>query len=91
MFSKNYDLTVRHEHLEDGRPHWIQLPIAEARLLSSLVEFPTYCETPRHQGKRPTATTFRAVVNARGEPDRAWVACAECTSLMMDGLDATVA
>ena len=91
MFSKNSDATVRHTHLEDGQPHWIQLPIAEAGLLSSLVEFPTYCETPRHQGKPPTATTFHAVINARGEPDHTWVACAECTGLMMDDLDATVA
>jgi hypothetical protein len=78
-------------HLDDGQPHWIHLPIAEAQLLSSRVEIPTYCETLRHQGKRRSATTFHAVVNVSGEPDRVWVACAECTRLMLDGVDATVA
>jgi hypothetical protein len=79
------------KHLDDGQPRWIHLPIAEAQLLSSRVELPTYCETLRHQGKRRTAATFHAVVNVPGEPDRVWVACAECTSLMLDDVDATVA
>jgi hypothetical protein len=87
MVTKNYDRTVRHQHLEDGQPCWIHLPIAEARLLNALVEFPAYCETLRHQGQRRTATTFHAVVNAQGKPDRLWVACSECTSLMMDDLE----
>ncbi len=77
------------KHPNDGQPRWIHLPIAEAQLLSSRVELPRYCETLRHRGKRRTATTFHAVINVPGEPDRAWVACAECTSLMMDGVDAT--
>ena len=88
MFSKNCDLIVRHKQLEDGQPRCIQLPIAEARLLSALVEFPTYCETPRHQGKqRMPAPSMRS--STRG--GAIWVAYAECTSLMMDDLDATVA
>ncbi|HXO58350.1 MAG TPA: hypothetical protein VN834_01000 [Candidatus Acidoferrum sp.] len=91
MFIKNCDLTVHDKHLEDGQPRWIRLPIAEARLLNALVELPAYCETLRHQGKRRTATTFHAVVNARGQPDRLWVACSECTNLMMDDLETTVA
>jgi hypothetical protein len=91
MVTKNYDTMVRRNHLEDGQPRWIHFPIAEARLLSSLVELPAFCETLRHQGRRRTATTFHAVVNARGEPDRLWVACSECTSLMMDDLEPTVA
>jgi hypothetical protein len=70
---------------DDGQPRWIHLPLAEARVLSSRVKMPRYCETLRHQGKRRIATTFHAVINVPGEPDRAWVACAECTSLMMDG------
>ena len=70
---------------DDDQPRWIYLPLAEARLLSSRVKMPSYCESLRHQGKRRTATTFHAVINVPGEPDRAWVACAECTGLMMDG------
>lgn len=70
---------------DDDQPRWIHLPLAEVRLLSSRVKMPRYCESLRHQGKRRTATTFHAIINVAGEPDRAWVACAECTSLMMDG------
>jgi hypothetical protein len=76
-------------HPDEGQPGWIHLPIAEAQLLSSRVEIPRYCETARHQGKRRIATTFHAVVSVRGEPDRAWVACGECTSLMMRRADVT--
>jgi hypothetical protein len=91
MFSKNYDLVVRRNPKRShDEPRWIHLPIAEARL-SSRVELPKYCETLRHQGTRRTATIFHAVVNVPGEPDRVWVACVECTSLMMDDVDATVA
>jgi hypothetical protein len=78
-------------HPDDGKPRWIRLPIAEAQLRSSQVELPRYCETLRHQGKRRTATTFHAIIDVPGQPDRAWVACAECTILMMDGEDATCA
>ena len=84
-------LQAARKRLDDGAPRWIHLPIAEAQLLSSRVEMPTYCETLRHLGKRRTAATFHAVVNVPGEPDRVWVACAECTSLMLDDVDETVA
>jgi hypothetical protein len=75
------------EHPDDSQPVWIHLPIAEAQLLSPQLELTTYCETVSHQGKRRIATTFHAVINVPGEPDRAWLACAECTRLMMDGAD----
>jgi len=76
------------KHPDDRSARWIHLPIAEAQLLSSRVKIPRYCETVRHQGKRRIATTVHAVINVPGDLDRAWVACAECTSLMMDGVDA---
>ena len=76
------------EHPDDGQPRWIQLPIAEAQLLSSRMTLPRYCETLRHQGMRRIATTFHAVINVSGEPDRAWLACRECTRLMTDGVEA---
>lgn len=75
------------KHPDDARPSWIQLPIAQAEQLSPRAEMPRYCETVRHRGKRRPATTFHAVVDVPGQPDRAWVACAECTSLMMDEAD----
>ena len=68
---------------DGGQPRWIHLGIGEARRLSSQVELPRYCESLRHQGKRRIATTLHAVINVPGEPDRAWVACGECTSLMI--------
>lgn len=70
------------KHADDTPPRWIQLPIAQAERLTSRVEMPRYCETVRHCGKRRPATTFHAIVDVPGQPDRAWVACAECTSLM---------
>jgi hypothetical protein len=69
---------------KDGRPFWISLPIAQAPLPGHPLEWPRYCETLRCQNKQRTATTFHAVLNVRGEPDRAWVACADCTRLMME-------
>ena len=97
MFSKYSNFVVRRgrraasKHSDDGESRWIHLPIAEAHLLSARVEIPKYCETLRHRGKWRTATTFHAVINVPGEPDRAWVACAECTSLMMEEADSTCA
>ena len=79
------------KHADDAPPRWIQLPIAQAERLNSRVEMPRYCETVRHRGRRRPATTFHAVVDVPGQPDRARVACAECTSLMMDGVDLTCA
>ena len=75
----------------DGQPRWIHLPIAEAQLLSPHLELTRYCETLSHRGKRRIATTFHAIIDVPGEPDRAWLACAECTALMMDGADPTSA
>ena len=75
----------------DGQPRWIHLPIAEAQLLSPHLELTRYCETLSHRGKRRIATTFHAIINVPAEPDRAWLACAECTALMMDGADPTSA
>jgi hypothetical protein len=74
-----------YEPLHDGEPYWIYLPIAQAPLPSRGLEWPRYCETLRCQSKQRTATTFHAVINAPGEPDYAWVACADCTGLMMEG------
>jgi len=71
----------------DGQPRWIHLPIAEALRLSPDLELTRYCETLSHRGKRRIATTFHAIINVPGEPDRAWLACAECTTLMMDVAD----
>ncbi len=73
--------------LDDGRPRWIRLPIVEARRLSSGMQMPIYCETRRCLGKRRPATTFHAVIDLPGEPDCAWVACADCTRLMIDPPD----
>jgi len=73
------------EECLDGHPRWTHAPIAQARLLSPGQEMPGYCESLRCQGKRRTATTFHALINVPGEPDRAWVACADCTGLMIEG------
>lgn len=75
----------------DSEPRWIHVPIAEAQLLSPHLELTGYCETLSHRGKRRIATTFHAIINVPGEPDRAWLACAECTALMMDAADPTSA
>ena len=64
---------------------WTRLPIARAHQLSPQLEMPTYCQTLRCQTKRRTATTLHALINGTGELDCAWVACADCTGLMMEG------
>lgn len=74
---------------DEGQAGWIHLPIDQAQRLSSRVEIPRYCETVRHKGKRRIATTIHAVVRVPEEPDRAWVACADCPSLMMGRADVT--
>jgi hypothetical protein len=68
----------------DRQPIWIHLPLAQAERLSMNLEMPRYCETLRCRGKRRTATTFHAVVSVRGRPDYVWVACADCTGLMIE-------
>jgi hypothetical protein len=69
----------------DGRPYWIYLPIAQAPLPGHPLEWPRYCETLRCQNKQRKAAAFHAVINMPGEPDCAWVACADCTGLMIEG------
>jgi hypothetical protein len=69
----------------DGQTLWIHLPIARALLPRRQLGRATYCETLRCQGKQRTATTFHAVINMPGNPDYAWVACADCTGLMIEG------
>jgi hypothetical protein len=72
-----------------GRPVWIRLPIAEAERLSPSLKMPKYCEALRCHSKQRIATTFHAVIRVPGEADYAWVACADCTGLMMEGAYAT--
>lgn len=72
-----------------SRPIWIQLPLAEAQRLSPSSEMPRYCEARRCQSKQRRATTFHAVISVGREPDYAWVACADCTGLMIEGAYAT--
>ena len=72
----------------DGEPIWIHLPIAQAERLSPNLEMPRYCETLRCRGKQRAATTFHAVISVPGQPDYVWVACADCTGLMIED-DAT--
>jgi hypothetical protein len=69
----------------DAQPRWIHLPIAQAPLPSRRLGMPRYCEARRCQGKRRTATTFHALIDVPGTPDYAWVACADCTGLMIEG------
>jgi len=68
-----------------GRRIWIQLPLAEAQRLSPSSAMPAYCEARRCQSKQRTATTFHAVIGPAGATDYAWVACADCTGLMIEG------
>jgi hypothetical protein len=70
---------------KDGRPFWISLPIAQAPLPGRRQERPRYCETLRCRNKQRKATAFHAVINVPGEPGCAWVACADCTGLMIEG------
>jgi hypothetical protein len=72
----------------DRQPIWILLPIAQAEGLSANLEMPTYCETLRCRSKRRTATTVHALITGHGEANLIWVACADCTGLMIED-DAT--
>jgi hypothetical protein len=73
----------------DEAPVWIHLPIAEAERLSPNLEMPRYCEALRCQSERPTATTFHALITGHGRAHSIWVACADCTGLMLEGAYAT--
>jgi hypothetical protein len=72
-----------------SRPIWIQLPLAQAQRLSPGSEIPTYCEARRCQHKQRKATTWHAVIGEAGAADYSWVACADCTGLMIEGAYAT--
>jgi hypothetical protein len=50
-----------------------------------------FCETSRCQGSAAIATTFHSLINIPGKPNQDWVACAECTRLMMQGADLSTA
>jgi hypothetical protein len=63
---------------------WIYLPIAGAALVVPELEMPRHCETPRCRTRGRAATTFHALLNRQREPDSAWVACDECTGLMLN-------
>jgi len=71
----------------EGRSIWIQLPIAEAERLN--LAMPRYCEALRCQSKQRTATTVHALITGHGEANFIWVACADCTGLMIEGAFAT--
>ena len=68
----------------DGQPIWLHLPIAQGERLSPNLEMPRYCETLRCRSKRRTATTFHGLITRHGEANLIWVACADCTGLMIE-------
>src|ERR1700681_433814 len=68
----------------DAEPLWIHLPLAEAERLSPSLQMPRYCETLRCQSQPRTATTFHVLISVMGEADCVWVACADCTRLMLE-------
>jgi hypothetical protein len=68
-----------------ARPIWIRLPIAEAARLSPSLQMPLYCEAERCQSRRRRATTVHAVITGQGKANFIWVACADCTGLMIEG------
>lgn len=73
----------------DDQPIWIHLPLAEAERLSPSLDMPAYCEALRCQSRQRMATTFHALISGAAEADYVWVACAECTGLMLEGAYAT--
>ena len=82
-------IRLRRSLPHQGRSIWIQLPIAQAEPLSLRSALPRHCEALRCQRKQRMATTFHAVIDSAGEVDYAWVACADCTGLMIEGAFAT--
>jgi hypothetical protein len=68
-----------------GQPLWFQIPITEAKLLAPWRELPRYCEALRCRRKRRAATTVHAVITGHRETNFIWVACADCTGLMIEG------
>jgi len=73
----------------EARSIWIQMPIAEAEGLSPSLEMPRYCEALRCQSTPRRATTVHALIAGNGEANFIWVACADCTGLMIEGAYAT--
>jgi hypothetical protein len=73
----------------DDQPIWIHLPLAEAERLSPSLDMPAYCEALRCQSRQRTATTVHALITGHGEANLIWVACAECTRLMVEGAHGT--
>jgi len=80
---------VRRNLPREGRSIWIQVPIEKVERLSPSSELPRYCEAQRCQRKRRRATTVHALINGRGEANFTWVACADCTGLMIERTYAT--
>jgi hypothetical protein len=75
---------VAAKRTDDGEPRWIYLPIARVGRRG-------FCETSRCQGSAAVATTFHSLINIPGKPNQDWVACAECTRLMVQGAHPTTA
>ena len=73
----------------DDQPIWIHLPLAEAQRLSPSLDMPAYCEALRCQSRQRTATTVHALITGHGEANLIWLACAECTVLMLEAAYAT--
>ena len=65
-------------------PVWIHLPIADAERLNPDLEMPRCCEARRCQSEPRTATTVHALITGHGEANLIWVACADCTGLMIE-------
>jgi hypothetical protein len=82
-------IRLRRGMAREGRSTWIQLPIAEAQRLSPSSELPRYCEARRCQSKHRRATTVHALITGHGETNFIWVACADCTGLMIEDTYAT--
>lgn len=68
----------------DKAPVWILRPIAEAERLSPNLEMPRYCEAQRCESEQRTATTIHTLITGHGEANLIWVACADCTGLMIE-------
>jgi hypothetical protein len=67
------------------QPLWIRMSIAEAKLLNPWRVLPRYCEAQRCRSKRRAATTVHALITGHREANFIWVACADCTGLMIEG------
>ena len=75
---------MRATRTDEGEPRWVYVPIMHVARRG-------FCETSRCQGSAVVATTFHALINIPGKPNQDWLACAECTRLMMQAADLTTA